>query len=137
MDKSETYIKMSDCEEVREIWANYDYVFDDDLGIFIEKQFRKHRWAFCDVPDKDYYIFLPRQETIQEAFGLKSINNSWCLLEEWWVGFHEFYSRYWQSERSQGRNITSYGEQFTSMEQLSLAYYLWEKHRFDVTSHFS
>lgn len=123
MDTSETYVKM--CEQVEEIqaqkreerhkntgkWIAGDFwttVFRD--GVFIVPS---HEDFWAEEPHYTHHpvecIWLPRQDQLQEM--IKSIESSARIL--WCVGC-------WC-------NHNRYAEQFTSMEQLWLAFVMSEK----------
>ena len=116
MDKTETYIKMSDCEEIQKKWepteADFMYNFAAKKVSFIrvnrttDRRFKNHSIPY----NKDRFFWLPRQDQLQEMLeptGLQSL--TWQL--------HQF-------------SETEYGSRFTwpdQWEQLWLAFVLKEK----------
>ena len=63
MDTSETYIKQCDCPEIQEKW-------NPNIYDFAVKREGYHKLIpTIKIHNKFYYIFLPRQDKIQEMCG--------------------------------------------------------------------
>jgi len=104
MDKTETYVKMADCEEVQG-----QHKFDEELKDFIT--FR----VFPIKGEKDYKrarkVWLPRQDQIQEMMlGIGSI--------------HQFFVKFFYWYSSETRMMSH----LITAEQLWLAFYMLDKH---------
>lgn len=126
MDISEIYIKMCDCEEIQEPWdvkpgdyiANYWINFKQ-----LDKDtYKRKRGKFIKVViineevtpriEKLGAIFLPRQDQIQEMCPWHEPER----VVQWMIKFY-----YWLVNT----NVAI----FTTLEQLWLAFYMFEKHR--------
>jgi len=117
MDTSETYIKM--CEKATEIQTS-----QQDMG-FIHGDYyyepASRNWDIIYDSHKSYVygiplcIWLPRQDQLQEML---SLHNLWAKT----LAF-EFFLR-----KEGSYDIKSYAFQFTSMEQLWLAFVMKEKY---------
>ena len=134
MDTSEVYVKMCNCEEVREIWAKDDYAFDEDYGIFVDREYGQ-RWVSCHVADKDYYIFLPNQDRIQEMlhtdeqwlekdnspfkFPIRVGDSKWNYILQQFIRYNDMASIEMPDKL---------GDTVFSFEQLWLAFYMKEKY---------
>lgn len=110
MDKTETYIKMSDCPEIQELWkpdiGGWDYTWD---GEDVDKPYWFHF-------RKEDYIWLPRQDQLQEMvhnlrFEQRRFSGDHGLLQDF---------AYWAEEES---NLPC-----ASMEELWLAFVMKEKY---------
>ena len=99
MDTSETYIKM--CVKAEEILPYYDIEPEDFLG---NSKTRKES------------VWLPRQDQLQEMLG--------CDYKDQLGDFTGFVFDICHDTLS----FENYPSQFTSMEQLWLAFYMAEKH---------
>ncbi len=121
MDTSETYIKMSDCEEIQAlrpddvIWQEGDYYcWNPPSGIIITLAYD----CWCDSEshaqsrDKGD-IWLPRQDQLQKMVGAISHAH---LLEQ---------LNSWIMTTTSGL----FPALFNSMEQLWLAFVMWENHQ--------
>lgn len=108
MDTSKAYIKMCDCPEIQGQWMipPYDHDFCYNTK---DRYFTYGRNISADTVDD--YIWLPRQDQIQEMMQFKDLNVLMCDL---WA-FHS-------------ENLGYVLDNFTSMEQLWLAFYMHEKH---------
>ena len=130
MDTSETYIKMCDCEEMQKAWkpSEWDWIYvipeEDwevkyiwnilpfeiaDHGVY--GPYIEENGCLCDRGDK--YIWLPRQDQIQEMlefsamrYGMFKVFCDWLDKNRLYIGLKEL--------------ITP--------EQLWLAFYMHEKH---------
>lgn len=107
MDTSENYIKMSDCPEIQDGWK-------PNSGDYFTKRSRKtvelyhcghEGWPFEDTYIR-FYVFLPRQDQIQEMIGNYPIL---YFLRMLYLKFDPWFKP-------------------NSFEQLWLAFYMWEKH---------
>ena len=144
MDTSEQYIKMCDCEEVQGPWEpkKGDYYFPKgnwwhpDLervdGVEIlnfsrpdkttpveyhypatKDRFRLTEHGSCPC---SHHVFLPRQDQIQEWFDWRKYDVSvcWCAKP---------FKLEWSDDP-----METFGVNGDSMEQLWLAFYMYEKH---------
>lgn len=114
MDKTETFIKMSDCPEIQghelvdgDYFANYD----DGLGWYTAVAFDCED-PYYSLPRKEGAIWLPRQDQLQAMVD----KGLWVTT----LAFEYFL----RSEKTY--NINNYAFQFTSMEQLWLAFVMFE-----------
>ncbi len=116
MDTSETYIKMSDCEEIQSRWipSNGDFTlrFKHNRGI-VEVHHNRELTAYFDKSD---YIWLPRQDQLQEMVVQYPD-------DEPWVTFTSLRDFVMEAPITRSRNT----EQFKSWEQLWLAFVMKEK----------
>lgn len=103
MDTLEQYIKMCDCEEIQD----YAPIIYPDLGE------GKNYYGYITTDKISRKIWLPYQDQIQEMFFGKKINLRHSDIVD---GFYKFYR-------------TAYATEFNSMEQLWLAFYMYEKHQ--------
>lgn len=129
MDTSETYIKMCDCAEIQDIAKAQN--FDSPGNFFADN--RTYCWWFCcdcgtfaDAKPNDSIIWLPRQDQLQEmAQSLHPAYSHWHIL----CGFTHWVYPSCIADKDgfrASRNIPL--EQFTSMEQLWLAFVMQEKY---------
>lgn len=101
MDTSENYIKMCACKEITNAWRSR------------ENQFLHS----TKIEGQSVFIWLPRQDEIQEM--MKETFNSSFYSMGWIRNIVDWMNR-------QGK----YAHQFKdSMEQLWLAFYMWEKYK--------
>jgi len=123
MDTSKEYIKMSDCPEIQEKWwADVgDFYFIRDrlcrptnvVDVYDGK-------GYALLPRDANYGWLPRQDQIQEMMGdllskrVEYQQCCYCLVE-----------RAYRFADSDFCNLPI----GSSMEQLWLAFYMWEKHK--------
>ena len=114
MDTSEQYIKMCDCPEIQDKWEQSqagDFYFMRD-SLFhptkITGNYNGDGWKL--LPRTTNYGWLPRQDQIQELVFGKFDNP--IYKAELFVAFHR----------------TWLWVDFTSMEQLWLTYYMFQKH---------
>ena len=130
MDTSKQYIKMCDCEEVQgeepgEV-GDYAYTGEDARSW---GGWKRRYWvvirtddgdAVVCIPDykdgKERRIFLPRQDQIQEWFDWRKYDVSvcWCAKP---------FKLEWSDDP-----METFGVNGDSMEQLWLAFYMYEKH---------
>jgi len=154
MDKTKTYIKMSDCPEIQEGWKpkDGDVFFDEDLYKNAKKL--KHKINFdlshkalgvvakgnfvCDhcneendlYPFDKFYpqddvIWLPQQGNIQKMFFTKECELGYDMsLGTMYVDWR----RCSLFESFFNFYRSAYAMEFKSMEQLWLAFYMHEKH---------
>lgn len=118
MDTSETYIKQ--CEKAEEIQAQWKAAMGDWFAYWFDNaEFTDTpHWAILVIQrfprfanrEGGIRIWLPRQDQLQEIVA--SIESPARVV--WCVGC-------WC-------NHNKYAESFTSMEQLWLAFVMWEKH---------
>ena len=126
MDTSPKYIEMCDCEEIQSqaIYVVYNFFIDAKTLAL----------RFSDITDYDYmktmnalhtereYLWLPRQDQIQEMFELPPIGDERFQVI---TPFGFAYKLYNFAEEIRNPNKKyPYG----SMEQLWLAFYMDEKH---------
>ena len=117
MDISEDYIRMCDCEEVQGQWVI------QKTDIVTDREYEEG--IYCILTNEDmedtvenpgYLIWLPRQDQIQEM-----LNYTLGMLTTW--DFYEFcYNK--MGLRMSNANVCN----FTTMEQLWLAFYMYKKH---------
>ena len=117
MDTSKKYIKMCDCPEIQERWditkARGDFVIDDENpndilicnGYHDFSDGNKHTWGRTG--------WLPRQDQVQEMAGIPI--SAWGLFYGWVFEKDENHREPWQD--------------FTTGEQLWLAFYMYENHQ--------
>jgi len=103
MDTSEEYVKMADCPEIQK----------DKVTIR-----NKDYFVHIETKRKAYYVWLPRQDQIQEMIErfmaeTKNWRGVWALEQS----FH-----HWFLEEAK-INVGA------TMEQLWLAFYMYEKHK--------
>ena len=117
MDTSETFIKMCDCEEVQK--GQYKYVPTYNPSVFVHPS--KHHitnsshFEGTEIPNG--YIWLPYQHQLQEMVG------DYAKVEGIMSDYGYLMNEYWEYL---GVDET-YWEDFTSMEQLWLAFVMKEK----------
>jgi len=108
VDTSKQYVKMCDCPEIQGESVTPPYPND----YYARRKHGAIRYGYqlltSDIIDNDY-TWLPRQDQIQEMMG----------------DFDKMLPMLPQLERLD----KACGEQFTSMEQLWLAFYMLEKHK--------
>ena len=127
MDNTETYIKMSDCEEIQKerpqaliglvdhyYEGNYQYTIDSDGNV----------WCY-----KNRFIWLPRQCQLQEMVFRISAIITLCDFWGWFrpstrMGELKTDQAYEDLRNRQERE--EYTSRFTSMEQLWLAFVMKE-----------
>ena len=139
MDITETFQKMADCEEIQK---NHIF-FDGDTVIYLRFKEpsqettlrRKLLWSpevwiyhkhevggghLFDTLENIDYIWLPRQDQLQEMIGLYGYKFSF------WQSYHPEKPKelYWEGERAIGQWCI----RALSMEQLWLAFYMSENH---------
>ena len=124
MDTSEGYTRMCDCDEVQGEWK---VPKDDDLyawrGIVDEVAiFGLRRLLAKETAD---YVWLPRQDQIQEMMGWTP-GSTYAWLYEGVIGFKELWTQW--SRYVPEQEISDYMKLFNSFEQLWLAFYMYEKH---------
>ncbi len=104
MDTSETYIKMCDTEEIQKIWEpqDHDFYFLNKTGVEVITE------GDAVLPHYGWATWLPRQDQLQ-AMIKHGIYESLVILE------------------SKMRQDIGYWGQFTSWEQLWLAFCMAEK----------
>ena len=105
MDKTEQFIKMSDCPEIQEQWKidKYDFAIKRSGYVLV---------STSRIRNKAWYIWLPRQDDIQAMMEWGVVR----LVEQ----LYHFLSR--QIDYS----TTDYYS--NSMEQLWLIFFMHEKH---------
>jgi hypothetical protein len=111
MDTSELYIKMSDCPEIQGEWTippyDHDFCWNDEYKFLTYGRDIKGK-------DVDEYIWLPRQDQIQEM--MPECKCPCCLI----VHLNKFVAD----------NIDGFADRgIDSMEQYWLAFYMSEKHQ--------
>ena len=154
MDKGEIYIKMSDCPEIQQNWQRDvgDWFYaKEDLGDRNDRSFIRKGTITCSGDIADYCwasscdfgggienykdaIWLPTQSQLQEMVGQSNIEyllldfhkfvapDDYCLHGDREVGFyHQGYCEICTDQRNEVHR------QFTSMEQLWLAFVMKEK----------
>ena len=109
MDTSESYIKM--CEQAKEIQAICNYNRYDYFGVRNSKH--TFRWDINNKP-RDEYIWLPRQDQLQEMAEPISKDE---LIRRFFEWYHHWFM-------SQDAPTACH----TSMEQLWLAFVMKEKY---------
>ncbi len=132
MDKTETYIKMCDCDEIQEgkpqdgvsgTWVGRDIILcthGDWCGnYFYSVDTTKTRICDSCGNEEDYIgsiktIWLPRQDQLQEMVSY--IGGTW-VVEQY---FHNYLHSIYTHDRA--------SENIDSMEQLWLAFVMKEKH---------
>ena len=127
MDTSRTYIKMCDCEEIQGE-SEYDdrdfFVHTGNTELANELSYHSSEYmkSMNDLHRDREYIWLPRQDQIQEMFELPPIGDErFQVITP--LGFA--YKLYDFAEEIRNPNKKyPYG----SMEQLWLAFYMHEKH---------
>ena len=140
MDTSEIYIKMCDCPEIQGEWDSQegDYTFFRDhrqrpttiVGVYDGSP-----WAL--LPRDVNYGWLPRQDQIQEMVGEKIFaglvtfdNNDIGERISYLSGrFDNFVKYHGRKVIPTGKNTAKATYLFLSMEQLWLAFYMYEKHK--------
>jgi len=130
MDTSETYIKMCDCPEIQEQSVTPPYPND----YYARRKGGGIRYGYqiitSDIVDDDY-IWLPRQDQIQEIarhlYGEHSRKWVWRMMQDF-VGNldNDFYLE--SIEMTMG-NYFSMDGMFDTWEQLWLAFYMYEKYQ--------
>jgi len=143
MDTSETYIKMCDCSEIQELWEprnmdrfaeparEYDefpyYTYTiSSTGHFrrllyyliseVDGPFSYELYSIVTFERSPSYIWLPRQDDLQEMF--KGVHG---LYDEPYIATNDFYNFI--------RSFVYPIKMFKTMEQLWLAYYMYEKYK--------
>lgn len=122
MDTSKTYIKMSDCPEIQGEWKPIegDWVLEKtykDVPRVLKDGFREGtfiteiQWEENDYLDQKLFIWLPRQDQLQEMLG--DYEKQFEVLDNWREGGCDDVL-YW--------NIGN----LKSWEQLWLAFVMWE-----------
>jgi len=129
MDRTETYIKMSDCEEIQAVWHHSSmigtYPSNKGFGLHYEMGYDgSFYWDGKSVACVDYEyetrykhsdVWLPRQDELKEMIEPHEILDTEksriaSLLSRFW---------YW---------YVNTANEFTSMEQLWLAFVMKEKY---------
>ena len=149
MDTSETYIKMSDCPEIQSLRTVDTWEYGDAYTtVFRDLPYQgKLSWvcpindAWADIPDykkhRSECIWLPRQDDLQKRlYGTRNWNdtpNGWVesfasFCNPQYIGFPNVPEDVGMRQYSNYLTATDYIKQFTSMEQLWLAFYMSEKH---------
>ena len=118
MDKTEQYIKMSDCPEIQGQWKKEQY--GDILACYDKEKIYEngsHYYTLLlaggpPIRKSKNRIWLPRQDDIQEMMfeNLARADAIVHELNKWREGNYD------------------YQLQFITMEQFSLAFYMHEKH---------
>jgi len=116
MDTSEIYMKMADCEEVQKACyllgqSGHDFFYDSQKEIYRGFSTASSTW-------------LPQQAQIQKMLGLDLPRELFRFIGKickWILNDG--------SEWVLPDKIDEYYQQFTSMEQLWLAFYMHEKHQ--------
>lgn len=119
MDKTDTYVRMADCPEIQQ-----SHVFEDgDIYSFLSSDLTPGRegWSCPQVWHKPWwkavtFLWLPRQDQLQAMVGLSPYQL--C------VSIARLVSAGYVDDDCESK----YSEQFTSMEQLWLAFVMQEKH---------
>jgi len=123
MDTSETYIKQ--CEKAVEIQESWQ-ALKHDLYVYREDDLKFH----IHMVRQDYipqyltkypvYVWLPRQDQLQEMSG-QLPTETWLVLKlvQWATEYSDHYK---------DTIYTQYARQFTSMEQLWLAFVMFDKY---------
>jgi len=113
MDRTAAYIKQCDCPEIQERWnpglGDYYFVRARTEPTSIVDVYSGHRWAL--LPREVNYGWLPTQSQIQ------------TLLQP--IELHELLDICAEPDGIMWRALHQYAE---SMEQLWLAFYMYEKH---------
>lgn len=143
MDTSETYIKMCEkAKEIRALWQPREgdyYVYSSKpamVALTPAKEFIPFDHRACEIgmvtslpflPDRKYLVWLPCQDQLQEMLGA----NAYELLDSIYefCGDFEIYPYLVAPGGARdclGQN--DYTRQFTSMEQLWLAFVMKEKY---------
>ena len=111
MDVSDIYVKMCDCPEIQEEWGKIRKRDNWDCSDFVfDKSGIRYSQTFCLGGESGFeeflkdFIWLPRQDQIQEMVGCKPGNHV-SLMNK----FMEF-------------------EYYHSLEQKWLAFYMLKKH---------
>ena len=101
MDTSETYVKMCDCREIQDEWIAPPNEWDFAIQK-IGDELSNEKVLVCEM---EYFIWLPRQDQIQEMVG--------CFPGNHVSSMDKFVK----------------AEYFHSLEQKWLAFYMHEKHK--------
>ncbi len=128
MDTSEQYIKMCDCPEIQELWGVDDGDFLASHKIEgIGAKYKYITWCLCDYcnvadsygtleidsENKKGYVWLPRQDQLQEMANSCDCTDPLCLM----LDFHKWVV-----------NLPNPSPPYTdSFEQLWLAFVMKEK----------
>lgn len=133
MDTSEQYIKMCDCLEIQEKWKpeegdfyvplGKDYLnghgsIDVVSGVRAIREEKRIEYLTGGIYER--LAWLPRQDQIQEILG-------WHMIKAM-----SFFSDFFQEEMIEQVGIGNQPKKnpkFNSMEQLWLAFYMYEKHQ--------
>lgn len=125
MDTSEIYIKMCDCPEVQDGWK----VSVGDWYMYEDVHYKEQRLEILGTDDganlsifqahKDENTWLPRQCQLQDMMGDISQIGINVLV-------NKFYVFCLETTYKEGYLTTAH---FETMEQLWLAYYMFEKHK--------
>lgn len=134
MDTSEEYIKMCDCPEIQE------HSLHDGGGQFYawrSPHFKKQVHVDSYPGGKGTSIWLPRQDQIQEMLGIKLFAGLFILDDadegarlSYMVGrFKDFVHTKCEKMIPLEKNRARVEYFFSSLEQLWLAFYMFEKHK--------
>ncbi|GAG87874.1 unnamed protein product [marine sediment metagenome] len=122
MDTSKEYINMCDCPEIQE------------KKVAIRN---KDNFVQVEIGKRVYYVWLPRQDDIQEILSEKLFAGLFVLdntdigarLSYMTGRFKDFVHTKCEKMIPLEKNRARIEYLFTSMEQLWLAFYMYEKHR--------
>jgi len=119
MDTSKEYIKMADCPEVQGEWTIPPY--PDDYCY--RKEDERISWGSHLTADiVDEWIFLPRQDQIQEMMGIKTAEGFRNMVDDMFYtrdigGLYDTMDDKW------------FVEEIKTPEQLWLAFYMFKNHQ--------
>ena len=137
MDKTETFIRMSDCPEIQDQWQykmgdwycdNYSHkvganVIETDIEAgYIGDHYYTKEERIQDYKD-DGSIWLPTQDRLQTMCFLETHDLLGNLKR-----FYDWATKWEGSKRGNSTAVWQNGSGFTSMEQLLLAFLMKEKY---------
>ena len=123
MDTSEQYIKMCDCPEIQRQWKPQDFI---SYHAYHKRLKRVGDFIYgvqWENSGREELIWLPRQDQIQETLPPHDHASSIAVY------FGLFCDNEAMYEGIYAKKGWGFIDKFSSMEQLWLAFYMYEKHK--------